>query len=201
MNFATSTTAAYIVFFITIGLSLFTLYVRQQMFEKFALDPYSISQGKKYSSIVMSGFLHANLSHLLFNMLTFYFFAFQLCSFLGGTKFLILYFGSLIIANIPSILKHKNDPEYRSIGASGAISGILFSFIVFSPQSTLMIFPVPFPMPAYIFAVLYLIWSYYAAKQSRDFVNHDAHIWGALAGVILTLLLRPDSIQIFLSNF
>lgn len=201
MNFASTSTAAYLIFFFTIGLSFFVLYVRPQIFDKLALDPYSISNGKKYSSIILSGFLHANFSHLIFNMLTFYFFAFELCSFIGGTKFLILYFGCLIIANIPSIIKNKSNPEYRSIGASGAISGVLFSYILFSPQSSLMIFPIPFPLPAYIFAILYLGWSYFAARQARDLVNHDAHFWGALAGVILTLLLVPDALKIFLSNF
>jgi membrane associated rhomboid family serine protease len=201
MNFAQSATAAYLVFFVTIGLSFFTLYLRPQLFEKLALDPYSIARGKNIGSILMSGFIHANLSHLIFNMLSFYFFAFQLCSFIGGYNFFAVYFGSMIIANLPSVFKHKNNPEYRSIGASGAISGVLFSFILFSPKSTLMIFPVPFPIPAYIFAVLYLVWSYFAAKQARDLVNHDAHFWGALAGLILTILLIPDSINTFLSNF
>jgi membrane associated rhomboid family serine protease len=109
--------------------------------------------------------------------------------------------GSLIIANIPSLVKHKHEQDYRSIGASGAISGVIFSYILFSPMSKMMIYPVPVPLPAYIFAVLYLAWSYFAARQARDFVNHDAHFWGALAGVILTLILRPDSLSIFLSNF
>lgn len=201
MNYAQGATAAYLIFFVTIGISFFALYVRPQIIEKLALDPYSISLGKKYPSILMSGFIHANLSHLLFNMLTFYFFAFELCNFIGGNKFLLIYFGSMIIANVPSIIKHKNHPEYRSIGASGAISGVLFSYILFSPKSTMMIFPVPFPLPAYIFAILYLVWSYFAARQSRDLVNHDAHFWGALAGVIITVITMPSSIEIFLSNF
>ncbi|OGU59424.1 MAG: rhomboid family intramembrane serine protease [Ignavibacteria bacterium GWF2_33_9] len=201
MDILNENSAAYIIFGVTIALSLFILYVRRDLFDKFALDPYSISRGKKYPTILVSGFIHANLTHLLFNMLTFYFFAFNLCSIVGGKDFLIIYLTSLIIANLPSIVKHKNNPAYRSIGASGAISGVLFSFILFSPNSTLMIFPIPFPLPAYIFAVLYLIWSYFAAKQSGDFINHDAHFWGAIAGIIITILLIPDSISIFLSNF
>lgn len=192
---------ATLIFTITIGLSLIVLYVRPQLFDKFALDPYSISQGRKHITILLSGFIHANLSHLLFNMLSFYFFAFSLCDFIGGSKFLLIYLGSLVIANIPSLIKHKNEPDYRSVGASGAISGVIFSYILFSPMSKMMIYPVPVPLPAYIFAVLYLGWSYFAARQARDLVNHDAHFWGALAGVILTILLRPDSISIFLSNF
>jgi membrane associated rhomboid family serine protease len=134
-------------------------------------------------------------------MLSYYFFAFSLSEFVGGSKFLLIYLGSLIIANIPSLVKHKHEQDYRSIGASGAISGVIFSYILFSPMSKMMIYPVPVPLPAYIFAVLYLAWSYFAARQARDFVNHDAHFWGALAGVILTLILRPDSLSIFLSNF
>ena len=197
----TSFNPATLIFTITIGLSLIVLYVRPQLFDKFALDPYSISQGRKHITILLSGFIHANLSHLLFNMLSFFFFAFSLCDFIGGSKFLLIYLGSLVIANIPSLIKHKNEPDYRSIGASGAISGVIFSYILFSPMSKMMIYPVPVPLPAYIFAVLYLGWSYFAARQARDLVNHDAHFWGALAGVILTILLRPDSISIFLSNF
>ncbi|MCE5304585.1 rhomboid family intramembrane serine protease, partial [bacterium] len=110
-------------------------------------------------------------------------------------------FGSLIIADIPSIIKYRNDPSYASLGASGAISGVVFSMILFYPFSGLYIFPIPFPLPAFVFGILYLAWSYYSSKHYEDIINHSAHFWGALAGIILTIILEPQSIFIFIKSF
>lgn len=187
----TNSPAALIIFFGTIGISLYTLFMNQKLFYQWKLNPYTVVHYKKYSQVITSGFLHADMMHLLFNMVTFYFFAFRLETFIGSFQFLIIYFGSMILSDISTIFKYKNEPDYNSVGASGAIAGVLFSFILFSPGSKLFIFPIPFPIPAVLFAVLYLIWSWYAARKAADMINHEAHFYGALSGVVLTLIMNP----------
>jgi membrane associated rhomboid family serine protease len=200
MNIASEPVST-LIFFITVLSSFYALYIKPTIINKFALDPYSIAQGKKISTILFSGFLHSNLAHLLFNMFSFYFFAFPLEKIIGSSNFFILYFSTLIISNIPTIIKEKNNYYYRAIGASGAISGVIFSFIIFEPTMGILIFPIPFPLPAFIFGILYLTWSYFAAKQNQDMINHDAHFWGAISGILITIILKPSSINYFLGNF
>ncbi|MFW5701608.1 MAG: rhomboid family intramembrane serine protease, partial [Bacteroidota bacterium] len=117
---------------------------------------------------------------------------------LGTIGFLILYFASLVLSDISTVVRQKDNPHYRSVGASGAISGVLFSFVLFAPYSKIMIFFIPIGIPAPIFAALYLAYCHFAAKRGDDFVNHDAHFWGALAGVIVTIILVPEVVPYFL---
>lgn len=200
MDFSQSPVAT-IIFIITIAISVYALYFKPTLIEKGVLRPYYITRGQKLGTLISNGFLHANGMHLIFNMLTFYFFAFQLEQTIGSLNFTIIYFASLIIADIPSIIKYRDNPDYASLGASGAISGIVFSMILFYPLSGMYIFPIPFPLPAFVFAILYLAWSYYSAKHSEDIINHDAHFWGAIAGIILTIILEPSSLSIFINSF
>lgn len=192
--------ASYIIFFATIVASLVGIYSRTGFGERGVLHPYSVVHHKKYYMIITSGFLHADMMHLMFNMLTFYFFAFQLELIIGSVNFFFLYFSSLIISNISTIIKNKNNYGYRSVGASGAISGVLFSYIMLNPGARIGIIFFPIGIPAPIFGVLYLAYCWWAAKKSQDFINHEAHFWGALAGVILTIILIPDVIEHFLNN-
>jgi membrane associated rhomboid family serine protease len=200
MNYL-STPIASLIFIFTIAISFYSLYINQRIIEKFALHPYSVAKGKKLTSVLLSGFLHSDLTHLLFNMISFYFFAFALESYISSINFAIIYFGSMVIANIPTIMEHKNNYRYYSLGASGAISGIIFSMILINPFMKMIIFPIPFPLPAIVFGVLYLLWSYFAAKRNEDFINHSAHFWGALSGVILTIILEPSTISTFIQSF
>ncbi|HOV91878.1 MAG TPA: rhomboid family intramembrane serine protease [Candidatus Kapabacteria bacterium] len=200
MDFS-QTPVATIIFIFTIVISVYALYFKQSIIEKGVLRPYLIVRGKNLGSLIYNGFLHANGMHLLFNMITFYFFAFQLEKTIGSLNFFILYFASMIVSDIPSIIQYRDDPEYASLGASGAISGIVFSMILFYPFSGLYVFPIPFPLPAFVFGILYLIWSYYSAKHSEDIINHSAHFWGAIAGIITTIILEPRSILIFINSF
>jgi membrane associated rhomboid family serine protease len=195
----TNSPAALVIFFATVGLSLYAMYANQGLFHRWVLNPYTLYHDKKYSQVITSGLLHADMMHLLFNMVTFYFFAFQLESIIGTVQFVIIYFGSMILSDISTIIKHKDNPNYNSVGASGAIAGVLFSFILFSPMSKIMIFPIPIPIPAFIFGILYLVWCWYAARKAEDMINHDAHFWGALAGVVITLILNPQIVTYFLS--
>lgn len=192
--------ASLLIFFVTIIVSLIGIYSRSSFSERGILHPYSVVHYKKYYMIITSGFLHADMMHLMFNMLTFYFFAFQLETMIGSINFLLLYFASLVISNISTIIKNKDNYSYRSVGASGAISGVLFSYILLNPSARIAIIFFPIGIPAPIFGVLYLAYCWWAAKKSEDFINHEAHFWGALAGIFLTIILVPDAIDLFLRS-
>lgn len=196
-----ATPMSFILLIVNVAVSLYAMYGNNSLYSKLILCPYEFFRERNYYTLITSGFIHADTQHLLFNMFSFYFFAFTLESIVGSIDFTLIYFGSLVLADVPSLLKHKDDPNYRSLGASGAVSGIVFSTILFAPLSKMIIFPLPIPIPAFIYGVLYLVWCIYAAKKSDDMINHSAHLWGSLAGLGLTIILDPMSIEIFLSNF
>ncbi|MBX3044535.1 MAG: rhomboid family intramembrane serine protease [Candidatus Kapabacteria bacterium] len=195
-----NTPSAIVIFIATISISLYTLYKNHRLLHAWILSPRRVYYDKQYHLVLTSGFLHADLMHLLFNMFTFFFFGFKLEAAIGTPNFLIIYFGSMILSVISTILKKKDDYNYGSLGASGAISGVVFASILIAPNSKLMIMPLPIPIPAYIFGVLYLLWSYFAAKKSLDMINHEAHFWGALAGVIFMIILIPGILSHFWYN-
>lgn len=199
MDIATSP-ASIIVFFITIGISLYAMSGRSSIYDSWALSPWKLVNENKWYLTITKGFIHADLMHLIFNMLTYYFFAFRLESIVGSVSFLIIYFASLILSDISTIIKNKNNQGYRAVGASGAIAGILFSYILFDPTSKMMMFPFPIGIPSTIFALLYLAFCYFASKRSMDEINHEAHLWGALTGLIVTIILIPQSIEYFIEK-
>ena len=199
MQYLNETPVASIIFLFTIITSIYA-FNNPELHGKFMLHPYSIAKGKKLYTFITSGLIHADWMHLFFNMFTFFAFAFQLEKLLGHWQFGLLYFASMILADITSITKHKDHFWYHSLGASGAVSGVLFSFILFFPKSKIMIFPIPFGIYAIVFGVLYLVYCYYMSKQSKDNINHDAHFFGALTGIILTLILEPGIIPHFLQE-
>jgi membrane associated rhomboid family serine protease len=190
--------ASLIILIGTVAISLYTMYANPSLYDKMILHPFSLLRGKRWHTVITSGFIHADLWHLAFNMLSFYFFAFELELIIGTGNFLIIYFGSLILSDIPTIIKHKDNPGYRSLGASGAISGIIYSFILFYPTGTIYIYFIP--MPAFVFAVLFLVYGWYMDKKGMDYINHSAHNWGAASGIILTVILIPESIKIFIQR-
>jgi membrane associated rhomboid family serine protease len=194
--------AALLIFVITIAISLYGLYGNGNIINKMLLHPYSVKHKNEWYKIITSGFVHADLGHLMFNMLSFFFFAFQTeANFLGSVNFLIVYFGSMIIADLPTVWKNQDNYNYHSLGASGAISGILFSSILFAPLSKVYIMFIPFGMPAFVFGILYLLYCQFGTRYSQDNINHSAHFWGALAGIIITILLEPNVIGHFLRFF
>lgn len=199
MEYLTHTPVASIIFLFTIITSIYA-FNDHALYGKFMLHPYSVSRRYKLYTLITSGLIHADWMHLIFNMMTFYFFAFPLEAMIGSWQFGAVYFLALVLSDIPSVIKHKNDMWYTSLGASGAISGVLFSYILFQPFSSMMIFPIPIPIWAIIFGPLYLIYCVYASKQSRDNINHDAHFFGALAGMIVTVLVVPGVIPHFLEQ-
>ena len=193
---------ASIIFVFTLITSIYA-FNDHQIYGKFMLHPYSIVNNKsRYYTIITSGLIHADMMHLIFNMFTFFFFAFALEQLLGHWQFGLLYIGSMILADIPSILKHKDDYGYHSLGASGAISGVLFSMILFAPFMQIGVFPLPpqYGPWAIVFGPLYLFYCYYMAKQARDNVNHDAHFFGAIAGIVFTIILSPGIIPSFIEQ-
>jgi membrane associated rhomboid family serine protease len=186
---------------ITILTSFAAFYINPQWITLLALKPYDIFHHKRYYTMVTSGFVHANMSHLLFNMLTFYFFAFRLEKIIGSVPVLILYFLSLIISDLPTVIKQKENQQYASLGASGAVSAVVFSFILFFPLSKIYIMFIPIGIPAFLYAILYLLYCIYASRNNQDNINHDAHFYGALCGVVLTLLIKPVVIENIISLF
>jgi len=164
-----------------------------RLLERAVLRPYLIARGSDYWRLLTSGFVHADFVHLLFNVITFYSFAFTLERFIGTARFVSLYFCGLLASGIGTCIKHRDEPNYASLGASGAILAVLFASIVYFPRSRLLILPIPIPIPAPLFAVLYLAWSYYSARTSKDRINHDAHISGALTGIAFVALTDPQS--------
>jgi membrane associated rhomboid family serine protease len=201
LNYMFAAPVASILFGITIIISLYTLFFDRKLLDTFTLKPYDISRGRGLYAFITSGFIHADITHLLFNMLTFYFFAFYLESVIGHWQFFLLYFSAMILSDIPSVIKNKNNENYASLGASGAISAVVFSFIIYNPLSEIYIMFIPIGIPAFIYAFAYLAYCIFASKKQYDNVNHSAHLWGAIWGVILTLVLDINSLSIFLSKF
>jgi len=197
MEFLTLAPVASIIFVITILLSLLA-FSNDNLRGELTLHPYSVAKGEKLWTVITSGFIHNDWTHLLFNMFTYFFFAFQLEEIIGHWQFGLLYMASLILSDLPTIGKHKDDYWYRSLGASGAISAVLFSYILFNPMTKMIIFPLPIPIPAILYGVLYLIYCAYASRKSNDNINHDAHFFGALSGIMLTILLDHSAVSTFI---
>jgi len=193
---------ASVIFFATIAISLLAFQRDSVLREKFILHPWGLSRGERIYSIIMHGFIHADYVHLLFNMMTFYFFAFFLEARTGHLNFAIIYFGSLILSVLSTIYKHRNDFDYRSLGASGAVSGVIFSAIIYEPTSKIYLFIFPIGIPSPLFAVLFVGYSYFAARNRYAHIAHEAHLWGAVSGALLTILLDPRAIiQFFYQIF
>lgn len=192
--------AASIIFAFTLITSIYT-FLNSSLIHTFSLHPYSIARKRKLYTIFTSGLIHANLPHLAFNMLSYFFFAFTLEDMVGHWQFAVIYLSGLILSDLSTIYKHRNHPSYYSLGASGAISAVLFSYILFDPFSKIYLFPIPFGIPAFLFAVLYLVYCMYAARKQEDMVNHEAHFWGAVTGLIVTIALFPDVLSVFIERF
>lgn len=176
---------------LTIVISLLGMYQIPDIINKFLFRPYYFLREKRYDTMIMSGFIHADTTHLLFNMITFFFFAFPLEQFLGTGKFVALYLVGLVVSHTCTWYKERDNPQYASLGASGAISAVLFAYIVYFPTTMLLVFFIP--MPAMVFAFLYVGYSWWASRNANDRINHDAHLCGALSGLGFVAVTDPGA--------
>lgn len=182
-------------------ISLIALYVYPPLLEAGYLKPYRMIRRNTWYELLTSGFLHASLGHLFVNMFTLYFFGSVMERVIGSDHFLALYLSGLVAAGLPSLLKHRNNPQYATLGASGAVGAALFAFIFLFPMEGIMLLIFPVPIPAVIFGILYLIYSMYASKQERGNINHEAHIAGAVWGIVYLVLFVPNTIDRFMTIF
>jgi len=160
-------------------------------FEKYKFQVGPIVRGEKIR-LLSSGFLHVDQAHLFFNMLTLYFFADPVMRYIGTSRFLAIYFGSLLAGSLFGLSFHKKEPYYSAVGASGAVMGVVYSAIMLNPGMNLYLFFIPIPIPAYIFGVGYLLYSMFGMKKQWGNIGHSAHIGGAIGGFVLTILLYPS---------
>ncbi len=160
-------------------------------FEKYKFNVGSIRRGEQIR-MFSSGFLHVDTTHLLFNMLTLYFFANTVIVELGQFNFIIIYIASLVFGNLLSLYFHKEEYWYSAVGASGAVTGILYAAILLRPDMSLYMFFVPIPIPGYVFGIGYLLYSIYGMKKRIGNIGHDAHFGGAVGGYVITLILDPS---------
>jgi membrane associated rhomboid family serine protease len=192
---------ATLVFVITIALSLLGLFRAPRLIDACLFRPYYLRRRGQYHTMISSGFVHADLGHLLFNMFTFYFFAFPMERLFGTAYFLALYLCGLLVSHSCTYFKHRENALYASLGASGAISAVLFAYIVYFPTTTLILFPIPIPIPAALFAIGYVAYSYWASTREQGRINHDAHLCGALSGLVFVLLVHPQAYALLLQKF
>ena len=190
----------YIIIGITVVVS-FLCFSNRKLFEDFAFTPYLIIRKQQWYRFLTHGFVHGDTTHLLVNMFTFWSFGTymeDIFVYLGfGTwGFLLLYFGGMIVASIHDLITQKDNPHYSFIGASGAVSAILFSSILFEPWEMIMLFAV-IPIPGILFGVLYLFYCQHMAKKGEDNINHNAHFYGAVYGFLLPILFDPSLVGFF----
>ena len=177
-----------------------------RLMDKCIFSPYAIKHNREYHRFITSGFLHANWVHLLINMFVLYSFSqiveqgySQLFGNKGMFYFLILYIGAIIISDIPSYKKHQNNGYYKSLGASGAVSAVVFASLVFQPLAPIYIWGL-IGIPGIILGILYLVYSAQMTKRSADNINHDAHFYGAVFGFAYTILLEPKLFLHFINQ-
>lgn len=194
----------YVIIAVTVVVSLMC-FNNQRLFDKLALTPYRVVKGNEWYRVITHGFVHADTMHLFVNMFTFWSFGEYIERWMkaggfGTGGFLLLYFGGMIVASLSDLIRQRNNPYYSSIGASGAVSAVLFTAIFLNPWGKILLFAV-LPVPGIVFGVLYLIYCQYMGRRGGDNINHSAHFYGAVFGFIFPVLLEPRLFQVFLRNF
>jgi len=193
LTFITASPAAALLLAAMVLASLNALFRQPNWIDRGVFRPYWLVRRNEWGTLVSSALLHADLTHLFFNGFTFWAFGFGLERAIGTPKFIALYVAGLLASDALTWLQHRANAGYRTLGASGAIGAVLFASIVYVPQASIYILPIPVPIPAPLFAVVYLAYSVWASKHGSGRVNHDAHIGGAVAGVVFVLLVDPQA--------
>ncbi len=177
------------------------------LMNRWIMNPFNIVKQGQYYRLITSGFLHADWSHLIFNMISLYFFGGFIEQLFGllfggmGPVYLIgFYLVAIAVSDIPTLIKHRNDYNYNSLGASGGVSAILFATILFRPLTPISLFFIPIGIPGFIFGALYLAYSYYESRRGMGTINHDAHFYGALFGVLFMIIVYPPVLPQFLEQ-
>jgi membrane associated rhomboid family serine protease len=193
---------------LTVAISAYA-WSNRDLMASWIMEPYVMARNGQWYRLLTSGFLHADWSHLLFNMFAFYSFSPLVLATLaqgygagvGLGLFLLLYLGGVVVSDLPTYFKHRDDRDYRSLGASGGVAAVLFASILLFPVNEhgggIIIFPLPFPIQPFLFGFLYLGYSYYMGRRRGDNINHDAHFYGALFGVLVILALVPGALPHF----
>ena len=189
-------------FFLTVNvlIGLVTLSARPDLIDAWAFKPFRVVREREWSRWLTAGFVHVGVAHLAFNMITLFFFGPVVEAQLGSLRFLAVYLGAELAANGLTYWRHRDNPAYSAVGASGAISGVLFAFCLFFPFEKIYLFLIPVGIWAVVFAPLYIVLSVYAANQGGGRIAHEAHIGGAIGGLLLTAALYPASVRIFLQQ-
>jgi membrane associated rhomboid family serine protease len=199
-------TISLIIIAITVAVSIYA-FNNKEISYRFEFSPYQVVHFKQQYRLLSHALVHADWMHLLMNMYVLYFFGkFTEKAFIithgakGFLYYVLLYVGGVFVASLPALSKHKDNPQYRAIGASGAVSAVLFSSIMYMPLANIHFFFIPFGIPAFVFGGIYLAFEYYMDKRSNDFIAHDAHLWGAIFGVLFTVALSPSVLLNFFNQ-
>ncbi len=194
-----------IVTYVLIGVTVLVswqAFNNRALMERLILWPPAIKRYRQYDRLLTHGFIHADTTHLLFNMITLFFFGRAIepvfVDRIGMLGFAAFYLSAIVMAIMPTYIRHANDPQYRSLGASGAVSAVLFSFVLFAPWSLIFVFFIP--VPAIVYAVLYIGYSIWMDRRGTDNVNHSAHLWGAVYGMLFTVMMEPRVATTFLAR-
>jgi membrane associated rhomboid family serine protease len=188
-----------IVIIITVLVSLYA-WQKPAVMQKWIMNPYRVNRNNEYYRFITSGFIHADYAHLFFNMFSLYFFARVVESSMGTLNFLVLYIVGIIISDLPTYFKYKNASYYNSLGASGGVSSVIFASILLDPLNKIYIFFIPIGIPGFIYGLLFLIFCYYMSKKGGDNINHDAHFYGSIFGILYTAVILPWAFGNFIAQ-
>ena len=196
--------------YMTLGIVAITVLVswaawsQQALMERLILWPPAVDRNREYDRLLTHGFLHGDLGHLIFNMIALFSFGTRMERYLAGSighvGYLAFYLAGIVVAALPTYYQHRRDLSYRCLGASGAVSAVLFGAILLDPWTGIYLYFIPIPVPGFVFAALYVAYSIWMDKRGGDNVNHSAHLWGAAYGVMVMLVIEPSLAMSFVRS-